>query len=71
MGEKIKTLSSGTILSTFFEIELNHPNISGQAEVVHIQSNNFRFELEIFDYISFATAVLSAEEGLKKIKNIK
>jgi len=71
MGEKIKTLSKGKILSTSFEIELNHPPVSGQDQQVHIQSEKFRFEMDQKDYIQYALSVLVAEKNLKMLKGIK
>mgnify|MGYP006425530013 CR=1 FL=1 len=41
MGEKIKTLSAGSFLNSEFEIELNHPPLSGKDQQIHIQSNKF------------------------------
>ena len=54
MGEKIRTLSKGKLLNTKFEIELNHPTISGQDEQIHIQSDKFRFEIDKKDYIRYS-----------------
>ncbi|AGF78802.1 hypothetical protein UWK_02262 [Desulfocapsa sulfexigens DSM 10523] len=71
MGEKIKTLSKGKLINTVFEIELNHPNISGYEEVVHIQSDSFRLEIKKNDYIRYALAILLAEENLRNLKGIK
>jgi len=71
MGEKIKNLSKGKILNTSFEIELNHPPVSGQDQQVHIQSEKFRFEMDKKDYIQYALSVLVAEKNLKKLKGIK
>ncbi|MCF6775584.1 hypothetical protein L3V83_03240 [Thiotrichales bacterium 19X7-9] len=71
MGEKIKTLSKGRLLNTNFEVELNHPTISGQDQQVHIQSNKFRFEMDKKDYVKYALSLLVAEKNLKHLKGIK
>ena len=71
MGEKIKTLSAGSFLNSEFEIELNHPPLSGKDQQIHIQSNKFRFEMDKKDYIKYALSILVAEKNLKKMKDIK
>lgn len=70
MGEKIKTLSKGKILNNDFEIELNHPPSKGRDEQIHIQSEQFRFEIDKKDYIEYALSVLVAEKNLKKLKGM-
>ena len=70
MGEKIKQLSKGKILSNEFEIELNHPPIEGADEQVHIQSNNIRIEMDKNDYIKYAISILVADKNLKKLKDM-
>lgn len=70
MGEKISTLAYGRALNSDFEIELNHPTIAGQDQQVHIQTGNFRFEMNKSDYIRYSMAILLAEKNLKKIKRI-
>jgi hypothetical protein len=71
MGEKIKTLSRGKLLNSDFEIELNHPPLSGQDEQIHIQSDKFRFEMDKKDYLKYALAILVAEKNLKNLKRLK
>lgn len=71
MGEKIKILSKGKLLNTYFEIELNHPPSSGQDQQIHIQSEKFRSELDKKDYIKYALSILVAEKNLKNLKGIK
>ena len=71
MGEKIKVLSMGRILKTNFEIELNHPPSVGSDEQIHIQSDNFRFEIDRQEFIELALTILLAEKNLKQIKKIK
>ncbi len=71
MGEKIKTLSKGSILNVDFEVELNHPLSKGKDQQIHIQSDKFRLEMSKTDYIRYALTVLVAKENLKKLKNIK
>ena len=70
MGEKIRTLSKGKLLNTKFEIELNHPTISGQDEQIHIQSDKFRFEIDKKDYIRYSLSILVAEKNLKLLKGL-
>lgn len=48
MGEKIRTIAKSEVLGAKFELELNHPAISGQEEQIHLQSDEFRFEMDIF-----------------------
>ena len=71
MGEKIKTLSRGKLLNSDFEIELNHPPLSGQDEQIHVQSDKFRFEMDKKDYLKYALAILVAEKNLKNLKRLK
>ena len=71
MGEKIKTLSKGKLLNSDFEIELNHPPLSGQDEQIHVQSDKFRFEMDKKDYLKYALAILVAEKNLKNLKRLK
>jgi hypothetical protein len=71
MGEKIKTLSKGKLLNAEFEIELNHPPVSGADEQIHVQSDKFRFEMDKKDYIKYAISILVAEKNLKTMKDIK
>ncbi len=71
MGEKIKTLSKGSILNVDFEVELNHPLSKGKDQQIHIQSDKFRLEMSKTDYIRYALTVLVAKKNLKKLKNIK
>jgi hypothetical protein len=70
MGEKIKTLSTSVILNDRFEIELNHPPITGKDKQVHIQSSKFRLEMNESDFIKYAISILLAEKNLKNLKNI-
>ena len=71
MGEKIKTLSKGKLLNESFQIELNHPVLSGRDQQIHIQSDKFRFEMDKKDYVKYALSVLAAEKNLKNLKGIK
>lgn len=71
MGEKITDLAIGTVLGARLEIELNHPNIEGQQRQVHLQSSDFRFELNQDEYIKCALVVLKAARNLKQLKNIQ
>ena len=71
MGEKIKTLSNGKLLNTDFEVELNHPPVSGQDQQIHIQSDKFRFEMDKKDYIKYALSILVAQKNLKNLKGIQ
>ena len=71
MGEKIKTLASGKILKTEFEIELNHPLSIGKDQQIHIQSDKFRFEIDKKDYIRYALTILVADKNLQNLKCIK
>lgn len=71
MGEKIRDLAKGKILNSDFELELNHPTISGQDQQIHLQSDKFRFEMDKKDFIKYSLAVLLAERNLKNIKGIK
>ena len=71
MGEKLKNLSKGKIHSIEFEIELNHPTVSGRDQIIHIQSDQFRFEMNKKDFLKYALSVMVAERNLKIIKGIK
>ena len=71
MGEKIKVLSVGKLLGADFEVELNHPLSKGGRRQVHIQSEKFRVEMDLEDYIVYALSVLSAEKKLRILKRIK
>lgn len=65
------TLSKGVIFKSEYEIELNSPLSINKDRQVHIQSNNFRFEINEKEFINFALTVLLAEKNLKTLKNIK
>ena len=71
MGEKIKTLASGRVLQTEFEIELNHPLSIGKDQQIHIQSDKFRIEMDEKDYIRYALTILVADKNLRNLKGIK
>ncbi len=71
MGEKIKTLSQGKILNVDYEVELNHPPSKGQDQQIHIQSKQFRMEINRKDYIKYALSILVAEKNLKTLKDIE
>ena len=71
MGEKIKILSTGKILSTCFEVELNHPSCADGDAQIHIQSEKGRFDMDKSDYLKYAFSVLLAEKNLKNMKKIK
>jgi hypothetical protein len=71
MGEKIMTLSKGVIFKSEYEIELNSPPSINKDRQIHIQSSNFRFEINEKEFIKFALTVLLAEKNLKTLKNIK
>lgn len=71
MGEKIKTLSRGKLFGSALEIELNGPVINNDDRQVHIQSDNYRFEMNKNDYIKYAMSLLVAEKNLKNLKAIK
>ena len=70
MGEKIKTLAKGKILNHKIEIELNHPLQKGQDQQIHIQANNYRFEMDKKEFIKYALSILIAEKNLKNMKGI-
>lgn len=71
MGEKIRTIATGKILESEFEIELNHPTLKGLDQHIHIQSDKFRIEMEKKDFIKYGLSVLVAERNLKTIKEIE
>lgn len=71
MGEKIKTIATGKILNSEFEIELNHPTVSGFDQHVHIQSEKFRLDMDKKDFIKYGLSVLVAERNLKTLKDIE
>ena len=71
MGEKIEILSKGKILGRDLEIELNHPVVKGQDNQIHLQSNDFRLEIDEKDFLKYAFSVLVAEKNLKNLKKIK
>ena len=70
MGEKIKTLAKGEFFNNRFEVELNHPLKKGCDQQIHIQSSQFRFEIDRKDYIKYSLAILVAEKNLKNLKNL-
>ena len=71
MGEKIRTLTRGKFLNSNFEIELNHPTTKRGKQQIHLQSDKFRFELDMDNYTKYALLVLLAEKNLKNLKDIK
>ena len=71
MGEKIKSLGHINIQNMSFEVELNHPPSSGTPKQIHIQSKNFRMELDEKEFIQFACAVRLAKEKLERLKKIQ
>ena len=70
MGEKIKTLINSNLLGAEIEVEINKPVISGTEELVHIQTEDFRFELGKSNFEQFAIGLLLAEKKLRKYKGI-
>jgi len=71
MGDVIKILSKGKVFHTDFVIELNRSPLNGQDQQIHIQSSNFRFEMNKKDYIKYALCILVAEKNLKNLKGIE
>lgn len=71
MGEIINTIATGKILKSEFEIELNHAPSSGLDQQIHIQSENFRLEMDKKDFIIYGLSVLVAERNLKTLKEIE
>lgn len=71
MGEKIKKISQGKVLSTVFEIELNQPPSNSHDQQVHIQSDKIRLEMDKEEFIAYGLSILVAEKNLKNLKGMK
>lgn len=70
MGEKIANLGKISLRECNIDVEINHPLSAGMPRQIHIQSNNFRFELNEDEFIRLVSAVLLAKEKLKRQKKI-
>ena len=70
MGEKIKKLGEIKIHGKLYDVELNEPNILTKPNQVHIQSEDFRFEINELDFYRMGLLIKIAEQKLKKIKSI-
>lgn len=70
MGEKISVLSSGAILGKKFEIELNTAHVQGMPRDVHIQSDQFRYQLNEHEFVRLALSILSARRRLVAMKEL-
>ena len=70
MGEKIRTLSRGKIHGVDFEVELNKAHAAHMPRDIHIQSNEFRYNLDEREYLHLALTVLNAKKKLEKLKGI-
>lgn len=68
MGEKIKILTKCKILGNNFDVELNHPLTKNGDKQVHVQSDKFRYEIDLKDYIKIALGISLAGKQLKRIK---
>mgnify|MGYP003308522728 CR=1 FL=1 len=78
MGVIIKDLSVAKVSKergSEIEFELNEnphaPKVNGVGGVVHIQSNIWRIEMFMPEFVEFADACVRAGYNLKKIKGIK
>jgi hypothetical protein len=70
MGEIIKVLSKTNFRKKEFSIELNKPHAKGQENSIHVQTDNFRWEMPESDFLVIALYTLKAIDNLKKNKSI-
>ena len=70
MGEKIKKLGEIQIHGKLYDVELNEPHVATKPNQVHIQSDDFRFEINELDFYRMGLLIKIAEKKLKKIKSI-
>lgn len=70
MGEKIAKLGQIHFRGCNFEVELNHPPSTGLSLQIHLQSDDFRMELDEDEFVRVVSAVLLAKEKLKRLKKI-
>lgn len=70
MGEKILTLGSFPFRNVNIEVELNHPPSPGLPRQIHLQSEDFRIELDEEELLRLVSAVQLAKENLKRLKKI-
>lgn len=68
MGEKIKTLAKGKLKNSDLEIELNKADSKGGLRSVHIQNENYRFDMDEIEFYKIATGIISAKRKLLKLK---
>ena len=71
MGEKISKLGQVHFMESVFELELNHPPSNGLPRQIHLQSDNFRMELDEDEFVRLVSAVRLAKEKLKRLKKIQ
>lgn len=70
MGEKIATLGQIHFSECDLEVELNHPPSDGLPRQIHIQSDDFRMELDEDEFVRLICSVRLAKEKLKRLKKI-
>ena len=68
MGEKLKILSTGKLKDADLELELNKPDKINGLHSIHIQNDEFRFDLDEVEFLKLATGILSAKRKLLVLK---
>jgi hypothetical protein len=71
LGEKIKSIGHIVVDGLGFEVELNYPPAPGLPQQIHIQSKNFRIELDEDEFFRLVCAVRLAKEKLKRLKQLQ
>jgi hypothetical protein len=70
MGEIIKVLSEGELEGKKYCIELNKPHAVHMPDSVHMQTDDFRWELSDAEFLHLSTIVMAAAKRIKEIKEI-
>ncbi|WP_456379211.1 hypothetical protein [Lutibacter sp.] len=68
MGEKLKILSKGKLKNVTIEVELNKPDKPKGLHPIHIQNDEFRFDMDEIEFVKLATGILAAKRKLLVLK---
>ncbi len=70
MGEKLRTLSKINLFGVEIEVELNKANRVGGLRDIHIQTPQFRVDMDEREYLKLASSVLWAKQHLRYLKGL-
>ena len=70
MGEYLETLGYLELNGKVYDIECNESPTNPSNYIIHIQSEQFRFEVSAVDLYQYLSCFLSARDQLRSYKKI-